>query len=74
MRKHIQILFVILAFLMGIQQAEAKKRRKDSPSGKKEPTKSDTLNSSTFSGLKWRSIGPAFASGRIADFEIQSRK
>ncbi|MCK5784265.1 MAG: hypothetical protein KAH06_07445, partial [Desulfobacterales bacterium] len=25
---------------------------------------------STFSGLKWRSIGPAFASGRIADFAV----
>ena len=62
MHKNIQILFVILAFLMGIQQAEAKK--------KKETTKSDTLKSSTFSGLKWRSIGPAFASGRIADFAV----
>ena len=25
---------------------------------------------STFSGLKWRSIGPAFSSGRIADFAV----
>ncbi len=28
------------------------------------------LTSSTFSGLKFRSIGPAFASGRISDFAI----
>ncbi len=30
----------------------------------------DTLKSSTFSGLKWRSIGPAMTSGRIADFAV----
>ena len=32
--------------------------------------KSDTLKSGTFGGLKWRSIGPAFTSGRIADFAV----
>ena len=32
--------------------------------------KSDTLRSSVLAGLKWRGIGPAFASGRIADFAI----
>lgn len=37
---------------------------------KKEAVKSDTLKSSTFSGLSWRSIGPAFTSGRIADFAV----
>lgn len=31
---------------------------------------SDTLQSSVLSGLKWRGIGPAFASGRIADFAV----
>lgn len=30
----------------------------------------DTLKSADFSGLKFRSIGPAFASGRIADFAV----
>lgn len=30
----------------------------------------DTLKASTFSGLKFRSIGPAFTSGRIADFAV----
>ena len=29
-----------------------------------------TYKTSTFSGLKWRSIGPAFTSGRIADFAV----
>ena len=52
----------LLVFLMAVPFAEAKK--------KKEETKSDTLKSSVFSGLKWRSIGPAFTSGRIADFAV----
>ena len=32
--------------------------------------KASTYKTSTFSGLKWRSIGPAFSSGRIADFAV----
>jgi len=35
-----------------------------------EKEKKDPLNSGTFSGLKFRSIGPAFTSGRIADFAV----
>jgi photosystem II stability/assembly factor-like uncharacterized protein len=35
-------------------------------SAKEKPAPSDTLKCSTFSGLKLRSIGPAFASGRIS--------
>jgi photosystem II stability/assembly factor-like uncharacterized protein len=30
----------------------------------------DLLSASTFSGLKFRNIGPAFASGRISDFAV----
>ena len=39
---------------------------------KKDEEKEDEEKSktSTFSGLKWRSIGPAFTSGRIADFAV----
>ena len=37
---------------------------------KKETKAIDTLKSADFSGLKFRSIGPAFASGRIADFAV----
>ncbi|MBN2415213.1 glycosyl hydrolase [bacterium] len=33
------------------------------------PEKSD-VNAGTFSGLTWRNIGPAFTSGRIADFAV----
>lgn len=35
--------------------------------------KQDTLKSSVFNGLKWRSIGPAVASGRIADFAVNPK-
>ncbi|HDJ32524.1 MAG TPA: glycosyl hydrolase [Bacteroidetes bacterium] len=44
--------------------------------GKKEEKKSEEegkMVSSTFSGLKWRSIGPAFSSGRISDFAVNPR-
>lgn len=37
---------------------------------KKAEKVNDTLNSGDFSGLKFRSIGPAFCSGRIADFAV----
>ncbi len=61
-----QILFrttmLLFSILICLNSAEAKKKKKE--------IDSDTLKSSTFSGLKWRSIGPAFASGRIADFAV----
>jgi len=37
---------------------------------KKEAENKDPLSSSTFMGLKFRSIGPAFSSGRISDFAV----
>lgn len=44
----------------------------DSFAGKKKDKgeKNDTLKSSVVSGLKFRNIGPAFTSGRIADFAV----
>ena len=33
----------------------------------------DTIRSGDFSGLKFRSIGPAFCSGRIADFAVNPK-
>lgn len=33
----------------------------------------DPYNSKTFSGLKWRSIGPALTSGRVADFAVNPK-
>jgi len=37
---------------------------------KKSEKKKDPMSSSTFSGLKFRSIGPAYCSGRISDFAV----
>ncbi len=55
------ILLAILILLMGFSTSEAKKKEEEKKSG---------LSSSTFNGLKWRSIGPAFVSGRISDFAV----
>ena len=62
--KGISALVLSVIFVLASLHAEAGKKKKD------ESTKSDTLKSGTFSGLKWRSIGPAFTSGRIADFAV----
>lgn len=55
-------LLIVLILIIGTVSVEAKK--------KKEEEKKSALVSSVFSGLKWRSIGPAFVSGRIADFAV----
>lgn len=62
--------FVLVAgFLLSASGAFAQKTKAKKESSKQE-TKSDTLKSSTFGGMKWRSIGPAFTSGRISDFAV----
>jgi len=48
-------LFVILSAIQGFAQKEEK---------------AELLSDATFAGLKLRSIGPAFMSGRIADIAI----
>ncbi len=57
-----KLLIFILVISVGFSSAEAKKKKKT--------VKKDSLSSSIFNGLKWRSIGPAFVSGRIADFAV----
>ena len=51
--------FVVLAILISCNQ-----------SGVANADTKSSLNSKTFHGLKWRNIGPAFMSGRIADIDI----
>lgn len=51
------LLFIPLSLLFAQKKDDAKKEK-------------DPLVSGTFSGLKFRSIGPAFTSGRIADFAV----
>lgn len=58
-------LLFILAVLIGTAPVEAKKKK-----DKEDDKDKSELSSSVFSGLKWRSIGPAFVSGRIADFAV----
>ena len=59
------LLFAALFMVTSVTYAGQKKNKEK----KKEPV--DTLvNGSLVSGLKWRSIGPAFTSGRIADFAV----
>ena len=76
MRKHTKTNFIgmmmsILAIVIMIfaddAYAQKPKTKKDDA---KQEAKSDTLKSSSFGGLKWRSIGPSFTSGRIADFAV----
>ncbi len=63
--KHL-VWMLVLAIVL-VPGVEAKKKEKGSKS------ESDSLKSSTFSGLKWRSIGPAMTSGRIADFAVNEK-
>jgi len=64
-------------------KSKAKSETKASPAAankdktdeaRKDKPKSDSLQSATFGGLKWRSIGPALTSGRIADFAVNPCK
>jgi len=61
------ILAALLALLLLCSpvQINAKEKKKD-----KEPEKTEGIDSKLLSGLKWRGIGPALTSGRIADFTV----
>ncbi|TSA28553.1 MAG: glycosyl hydrolase [Bacteroidetes bacterium] len=69
-------LFLILIgiILIGLTSSaysqEKEKEKKKEKTEKKEPKEDSVMNSRLVSGLKWRSIGPAFTSGRIADFAV----
>ncbi len=53
----------VLSLLLLFSTAFAKKKKDDQ-------SKKSTLSAGTFSGLKFRSIGPAYSSGRIGDFAV----
>lgn len=55
-------LLFLLAFAVAVPQLSGQKNKGDEDN--------DTIKSSLVSGLKFRSIGPAFASGRISDFAV----
>jgi hypothetical protein len=64
------IIFLILALAFLPAGHAAKEKTKKDEKDKKEVKKDSILNSGLVSGLKFRSIGPAFTSGRIADFAV----
>jgi len=60
------IIILIIAIIAGPFVSGQKKKETS-----KEPEKKESaISSSTFSGLSFRSIGPAWASGRISDFAV----
>ncbi len=61
--KNLLILLMLFAF-SGINTTAIAQRNK------KKSAVADTLKSGDISALKWRNIGPAFASGRISDFAV----
>jgi photosystem II stability/assembly factor-like uncharacterized protein len=62
-----RITFIAIAIAIVLSAAsEASAQAKKKPAA----PEIDSLKSSTFSGLKFRNIGPAFTSGRIADFAV----
>jgi len=62
MRFKVFLVFAAIFFTQTMMVAEKEKSEKEKDKG--------PMSSATFSGLKWRSIGPAYASGRIADFAV----
>ncbi len=62
------VVFLFVAFL-SVMVVFAQKKKDENKDEKKEEEKT-FINSSLVNSLKFRNIGPAWASGRIADFEV----
>jgi photosystem II stability/assembly factor-like uncharacterized protein len=67
--KHFLKLTILLMWMGGAAFAQKKKNNTE-PSGEK----TALLNPEVLEGLKFRNIGPAFTSGRIADFAVRAEK
>jgi photosystem II stability/assembly factor-like uncharacterized protein len=65
MKNHVLKATIVLLAALSLMAATAAKPAKKETTKKEPASKSDL-----FSGLKFRSIGPAFTSGRIADFAV----
>jgi len=67
MMKKCLSLLLVTVILISIDTLYAQKKREQT----REPeNKEEGISSSTFAGLSFRSIGPAWASGRISDFAV----
>jgi photosystem II stability/assembly factor-like uncharacterized protein len=65
-----KLVFLLLAFATIIPCSDAQRRSKK----KSEPTKVKTiLDKTSFSGLKFRALGPALTSGRISDIAVHPK-
>jgi len=62
MKRYITCMLALFLFIPSFLTAQKKKIVEQAVTA--------TFKSRTFSGLEWRSIGPALASGRIADFAV----
>ncbi len=63
--KVVPILLILMGLLFSVPSVAQRKK------GKTDETKAENeIKSSALSGLKFRNIGPAFTSGRIADFAV----
>jgi photosystem II stability/assembly factor-like uncharacterized protein len=69
MRK-IFFLALLLSFMAGFSNLYSQKKKEPVKEAEK---KTNAINTSTFSGLSFRSIGPAWASGRISDFAVNPK-
>ncbi|MFN0014870.1 MAG: WD40/YVTN/BNR-like repeat-containing protein [Saprospiraceae bacterium] len=62
-------LFLLLCLTLGLSLSPLFSQKKDEPKEKK-PEKPALLNTATYSGLSFRSVGPAVTSGRVGDFAV----
>ncbi len=67
------LLFLSFAVCLPNQSFAQKKGKKKDKSEKAETPKDTIITGALVGGLKWRSIGPAWASGRIADFAVNPK-
>ncbi|HOP00331.1 MAG TPA: hypothetical protein PK766_12265, partial [Bacteroidales bacterium] len=65
-KSSIAILLLVVLMFPASLNGQRKKRESSQEQDKKE----NSLSASTFRGLSFRSIGPAWASGRISDFAV----
>lgn len=65
-------IFLVSLLLSIVSFSQEKNKSKTKEESKKE-NKKDSVNPNPFSELKFRSIGPAFTSGRISDFAVNPK-
>lgn len=72
-KNKITILLCFISLLLTAQHVNAMASGKEKQNEPAKAGKDTLLTSETVSGLKFRSIGPAFASGRIADIAVNPK-